>query len=216
MFLIVAIVGLALLACDAGTFTAMLSQATPTSTRTPRPTFTPRPQFTPTPEDTPTPEASPTTSATNTPIKPTAAPPKPATAKPPAQPTAPPQPQFEFKRVPGQGLCPTGSPVYEIKGRIQVGGKYTSGIHVVVLDKNGKLVAQTDSRGEIDLNPEWGVSCWAEKNLYNYQLDVSAGWYEGPLTLRLTRSATDLTPISYDEKISFDAAGGRYYIDWAK
>ncbi len=211
----VAVIAFALLACDAGEIVALVSPTTPTPTRTPRPTFTPRPQFSPTPESSPTPEV------TDTPLPTIAAPTRPPTAKPvvvapkPTSPPPPPQPQL-FHRDPGQGMCTTGSPVFEVKGRIKIGSTWAEGVHVIALDKAGKVVAQTNSWGELQLNPEWGVSCFQEKNLYNYQMDVSAGWFNGPLTLRLTKSATDLTPISTDEKLTFDATGGRYYIDWVK
>jgi hypothetical protein len=211
---IICIVVATLLACDTGTFTAFLDSGAATPTRTPRPTFTPRATASPTPEDTETPEATPTTAATRTSTPRVVATARPAT-KVPTAPPAPPQVQL-FHREPGQGLCTTGAPVFEVKGRIKIGTAWAAGIHVIAIDKSGKIIAQTNSWGEEQLNPEWGVSCWQEKNLYNYQMDVTAGWYNGPLTLRLTQSATDLTSISTDEKLTFDASGGRYYIDWIK
>ena len=216
-FSVLFIVVLVLLACDASTFTALLESGTATPTRTPRATFTPR--VTATPEDTPTPETTPTTAAspTLTP-RPTL---RPAT-KAPVVPTAVPKPQFEWKQSPSgnQGLCPQSDGTYEVKGRINAPGQgYVGGIHVIALDRSGKIIAQMDSRPDTaddPLNVEWGVSCFEEKNKFNYQLDVSAGRGNQPMTLRLTRSAGDLTPISTDVKLEFPATGGRYYIDWTK
>ena len=217
IFSAILIVVVTLLACDTGTFTAFLDTGTATPTRTPRPTFTPR--ATATPEDTPTPETTPTTAAspTLTP-RPTL---RPAT-KAPVVPTAVPKPQFEWKQNPAgnQGLCPQTDGTYEVKGRIYVSGQgYIGGIHVVALDKSGKVVAQMDSRPDTaddPLNIEWGVSCFEEKNKFNYQLDVSAGRNNQPFILRLTRSANDLTPISTDVRMEFPVTGGRFYIDWTK
>jgi len=209
----IALVIFALLACDAGNLIAFVSP-TSTPTRTPRPTFTPRPTVTPTPEDTPTPAPTATLVPSPTTRRP-AATVRPATKAP----TAPPAPQFEWKQAShgNQGRCPAGPGTFEIKGRISSPGEgYVGGITVVLLGKSGKVIGKTTSRYPIELNPEWGVSCFEEKNMFNYQLDASAGWFDGPLTLRLVRSATDLTPISTDVKITFDASGGRYYIDWER
>jgi hypothetical protein len=216
--LILIIGALALLACDVSSYVALLDNSTPTPTRTPRPTFTPRPAFTPTPEDTPTPVPTDTPNATATPTKRpvVVATARPPTAKPPAP---PPAPSFAWKQNPNtgnQGRCDAGPSVFEVKGRIHDGTDYAGGIHVVALDKNGNMVAQKDSLVREQMNLEWGVNCREEKNLFNYQLDISAGRGNGPITLRLTRSATDLTPISSDIKFDLDASGGRWYFDWSK
>ena len=214
IFSAILIVVVTLLACDTGTFTAFLDAGTATPTRTPRPTFTPR--ATATLEDTPTPEVTPTIAAspTLTP-RPTL---RPAT-KAPVVPTAVPKPQFEWKQSSSgnQGLCAQNDGTYEIKGRINAPGQgYVGGIHVILMDKTGKIISQMDSLVQDQMNLEWGVSCFEEKNLFNYQLDASAGRGNQPMTLRLTRSVSDLTPISPDVKIDFGATGGRIYIDWTK
>ncbi|MBI5651607.1 MAG: hypothetical protein HZC40_14365 [Chloroflexi bacterium] len=218
-FLILTLTTLALLACDAGTLIAMANPTT-TPTRTPRPTFTPRAIATTTPEEPPTPEPTETSSASPTQtrrvVATTAS--RPATAK-PAAPTAPPAPQFLWKQSSSgnQGRCDAGPGVFEIKGRINAPGKgYIGGVNAVALDKDGKIVAQFVSLGtDPPLNPEWSVSCFEEKNIFNYKLDVSAGRGNGPITLRLTRSANDLTPVSADLKIDI-SQGGRWYIDWTQ
>ena len=214
IFSAILIVVVALLACDTGTFTALLDAGTATPTRTPRGTFTPR--ATATLEDTPTPETTPTIAAspTLTP-RPTL---RPVTKAPPP-PTAVPKPQFEWKQSSSgnQGLCAQNDGTYEVKGRINAPGQgYIGGIHAVLMDKSGKIISQMDSLVPEQMNLEWGVSCFEDKNLFNYQLDASAGRGNQPMTLRLTRSANDLTPISTDVKIDFGATGGRIYIDWTK
>lgn len=105
--------------------------------------------------------------------------------------------------------------MFEIKGRIW-SSTYIGGIHVVVLDKSGRIAVQTDSWGPESMNPEWGVSCFEEKNSYNYQMDISAARESGPLTLRLTNGKNDPTPISTDVQINIPSGGGRWYIDWVK
>ena len=209
-------VALALLACEASNVVALVVKPTATPTRTLRPTFTPRPSATSTPEDTPTPEPTDTPAASPTPTRrAVVATPRPAATKPP---TAPPAPQFAWRVLANDsthGKCSTGAPVFEVKGRINKSGVgYIAGVHVVLLDKSGHIVAQRDSWGPDQMNPEWGVSCFESKNLFNYQLDATAGWYNGPLVLHLTKSATDLTPISPDAILTFDSSGGRYYIDF--
>jgi hypothetical protein len=218
-FLILILAALTVLACDAGTLISMVNP-TKTPTRAPRPTFTPRAVATATPEEPPTPEPTETLSASPTPTRrvvPTTAP-RPATAK-PAAPTAPPAPQFAWKQSSSgnQGRCDAGPGVYEIKGRINAPGRgYIGGINAVALDKDGRIVAQFVSLGtDPPLNPEWGVSCFEEKNIFNYKLDVSPARGNGPITLRLTRAPNDLTPISFDVKIDI-AQGGRWYIDWTQ
>ncbi len=208
-------VALVLLACEAGNLVALVNAPTATPTRTLRPTFTPRPVATDTPEDTPTPEATDTPAPSPTATKRVAtakpATPKPATAAPP------PPPQFAWKVLANDGShgkCEAGPGTYEIKGRVWGPSDYDGGIHVVLLDNAGKVVAQMDSRYPIELNPEWNVSCFESKNLFNYQLDASAARNNGPLTLHLTKSAGDLTPISPNATVTFDASGGRYYIDF--
>ncbi len=207
------IVVAALLACDTGTFTAFLDPGTATPTRTPRPTFTPR--ATATPESSPTPEVTPTTPAspTLTP-RPTL---RPAT-KAPVVPTAVPKPQFSWRRatdnIGSQGLCSQNDGVYEIKGRIKQNNDYAGGIHVVALDSTGKMIAQMDSLNKEQMNLEWGVNCREEKNLFNYQLDVTAGRMNQPYIVRITRGANDLTPLSDNVSIQFESSGGRFYLDW--
>jgi hypothetical protein len=209
-------IALALLACDAGDLVAMVNQPTETPTRTLRPTFTPRPAVTPTSEETPTPQATNTSSASPTATKRVVATTRPATPKPAAT-APPPPPQFAWKVLASDGShgkCDAGPSTYEIKGRVWGPSTYVGGIHVVLLDNSGKVVAQMDSRSPEELNPEWNVSCFESKNLFNYQLDASAARNSGPLTLRLTKSAGDLTPISPNVTVIFDASGGRYYIDF--
>lgn len=208
-------VALALLACEAGNLVAMINPPTVTPTRTLRPTFTPRPAATDTPEDTATPEATDTPAASPTATKrvvvATRAPTKPAATAPP------PPPQFAWKVLSNDdkhGKCDAGPSTYEIKGRVWGPTDYAGGIHVVLLDNAGKVASQMDSRFPIELNPEWNVSCFESKNLFNYQLDASAARNNGPLTVRLTKSAGDLTPISPSATVNFDASGGRYYIDF--
>jgi len=207
-------IALALLACDAGNLVAMVNPPTETPTRTLRPTFTPRPAVTPTSEDTPTPQATDTPSASPTATKRAVATTRPATPKPAAT-APPPPPQFAWKVIASDGShgkCTTGVPVFEIEGRIW-SGTYIGGIHVVALDKDGKIVAQMDSLYPDQQNLEHNVSCFGD-TLPSYKLDVTAGRFNGPLILRLTKSAIDLTPISPDAQITFDASGGRYYIDF--
>jgi hypothetical protein len=115
-----------------------------------------------------------------------------------------------------QGRCDAGPSVFEVKGRIHDGRDYVGGVHVVGLDRNGNIIAQMDSLYKEQMNVEWGVNCREEKNLFSYQLDVSAGRANGPLTVRLTRSASDLTPISTDIKFDVDPNGGRWYFDWTQ
>jgi hypothetical protein len=211
-----AVAAMVLLACDAGTFVAMVNPPTPTPSRTPRPTFTPRPAETETPQPSLTPAATDTPEASPTPTK-RAATARPPTPRPAA--TVPPAPVLAWtvKSNDGtHGKCPTGAPVYEIKGRVFAGSDYLGGVHVVLLDHSGKIVTQINSWGRDQMNLEFGVSCFEEKSLFNYQLDGTAGWSSGPLTLRLTNSAGDLTPISPDVPITWDASGGRYYIDFVK
>jgi hypothetical protein len=213
-----AVVTLVLLACDAGTFVAMVNPPTATPSRTPRPTFTPRPAETDTPEASPTAEATDTPAVSSTPTKRAVATLRPATPKPAAT-APPPPPRFAWtvKSNDGtHGKCPTGAPVYEIKGRIFAGSDYLGGVHIVLIDHSGKIVTQGNSWGRDQMNLEFGVSCFEDKSLFNYQIDGTAGWSNGPLTLRLTASSGDLTPISPDVSITWDAAGGRYYIDFVK
>lgn len=203
MFSVFLVVALTILACDSETFSAFLEEGTATPTRTPRPTFTPR--ATSTPEDTPTPEVTPTLAASPTPTqRPTI---RPAT-KAPATPTAVPKPQFEWKQSSSgnQGLCPQTDGTFEVKGRINAPGVgYVGGVHVVLTDKGGKIISQMDSLSPDQMNLEWGVSCFEDKNLFNYQLDATAGRGNQPMILHLTRSASDLTPISPDVKLDFPA-----------
>ncbi len=211
----IAVVILALLACDTGNLIA-LNRPTVTRTRTLRPTFTPRPAASPTPEDTPTPKATATEAASPTPTKRATATtaPRPAATK---SPTAPPAPQFLFKvrnNDGSHGKCETGAPVFQVKGRIADARDYVAGIHIVLLGADGKIVAQMDSWGREQMNPEWGVSCFEEKNMYNYQLDATAGRGNEPMKLFLTRSATDLTPISPPQTLTFGEKGGRWYVDF--
>lgn len=111
-------------------------------------------------------------------------------------------------------MCPAGPGVYEIKGRIQLNGQYVGGVHVVALDSTGKIVSQMNSLYEEQMNTEFWVNCRQEFNRFNYQLDVAAGRMNQPFIVRITRSAADLTPISPDVQIQFEAGGGRYYLDW--
>ncbi len=210
------LVTLALLACEVGNFVALVNPPTETPTRTPRPTFTPRPAATDTPEDTPTPDATNTPEASPTPTKRPVNTARPVTPKPSAT-SAPPPPQFAWTvhaNDDTHGKCSTGAPVYEVKGRIFAKNDYVGGAHVVLIDHSGKIIAQRESWGRDQMNLEWGVSCFETKNLFNYQIDGTAGWSNGPLILRLTKSAGDLTPTSPDVPITWDAAGGRYYIDF--
>lgn len=220
IMLVMMFAALTLLACDTGTFVSMLNRATPTPTRTPRPTFTPRAVATPTPEDTPTPEPTATSAASPTATRRATTAPvvKPPTAKPVVV-APPPAPTFAWKQRADQsmqGRCDAGPGVYEVKGRIHDGTDYVAGINVMVLDKDNKIVAQKTSVSRQEMNLEWGVNCREEKNLFNYQLDISAGRATGPLVLRLTRAPNDQTPISPDIRIDIDANGGRWYYDWSK
>lgn len=113
-----------------------------------------------------------------------------------------------------QGICPAGPGTFEVKGRIQQNGDYVGGVHIVLLDNSGKVVNQMDSIYKEQMNLENGVNCREVRNLFNYQLDASAGRANQPLTLRIVKSASDLTPISTDVKLNFPPEGGRYYIDW--
>ena len=113
-----------------------------------------------------------------------------------------------------QGLCPQSDGIYEIKGRVRQNNDYVGGIHVVALDSTGKIISQMDSIIKDYMNLEWGVNCREDKNLFNYQLDVTAGRMNQPFNVRITRGANDLTPLSADVQIRFDAGGGRYYLDW--
>jgi hypothetical protein len=129
-------------------------------------------------------------------------------------------PKFLWKQSPRldiQGRCDAGPSVFEVKGRIHDGRDYVGGVHVVALDRNGNIIAQMDSLYREQMNLEWGVNCREEKNLFNYQLDISAARMNSPITLCLTRSANDLTPISTDIKINVDPnSGGRWYYDWTQ
>jgi hypothetical protein len=103
-----------------------------------------------------------------------------------------------------------------VKGRIIEGGQYVGGVHIVALNRDGDVVTQMDSLYLEQMNVEWGVNCREEKNRFNYQLDISAGRASGPITLRITRSTRDLTPISTDIRFDLAANGGRWYYDWEK
>lgn len=204
-----------LLACDGGPLTAMISPPTATSTRTPRPTFTPRPTDTPTEVDTPTPDVTDTPEATPTETRrPVAR----ATAK-PTPPPAPTTPKFIYHQDANtsiQGRCDTGPSVFEVKGRVINNGNYQGGVHVVILGHDGKIVNQQDTIEPIQMNLEEHVSCFEVRGRYNFQLDISAGRMNSPMTLRLTRGAGDLTPISND--ITFDVdpnVGGRWYYNFS-
>jgi hypothetical protein len=219
IFLGAVLVALSLLACDTGTFTALLNFGTATPTRTARPTFTPRPAATPTLEDTPTPEATATIAASPTASPRATAVPRPAATKPPVATAPPPAPKFEWRQDPDtghQGICDAGPGTFEVKGKIHDGHEYVGGVHIVALDAKGKMIAQMDSIYAEYQNIEWGVSCFEEKNRVSYQLDVAAGRMEQPFILRLVRSANDLTPISTDVKLIYPATGGRFYINWTK
>ena len=209
-----AMAALILLACDAGTLVAQFNPPTPTPSRTPRPTFTPRPAETDTPEPSPTPETTDTPEPSPTPTKRAVTVVRTAT-KPAATPI--PAPKFAWTAKSNDsthGKCATGVPVFEVEGRVW-SGSYIGGIHIVAIDKDGKIVAQMDTLYPDQQNREFGVSCF-EDTLPSYKLDLSAGWVNGPLTLRLTKSAGDLTPISPDVQLTFDGSGGRYYIDFVK
>lgn len=211
----VILVALTLLACNLDTVTTLVARATttPTSTRTPRPTFTP--YYTATPEPTATPEAT----ATRAP-SPTLTARAVATARPATKaPTPPPAPQFIWRRgdnLDKQGMCPAGPGTFEVKGRIYSNTlkAYVGGVHIIALDSSGKVIARMDSLYPEQMNPEWGVNCREAKNLFSYQLDVSAGRGSQPIIVRIVRSSTDLTPISPDVAIQFGSEGGRYYLDW--
>lgn len=208
------VVAVILLACDPGNFVALVSPATATSTRTPRPTFTPRPSdtatevATPTPADTDTPEPSPT--ETRRPV--TRVPTKPAATLPP------PTPSFLYHQDPNtgnQGRCDAGPSVFEVKGRVINSGNYQGGVHVVILDNSGKIANQQNTIEPIQMNLEEHVSCFEVRGRYNFQLDITASRNNGPMILRLTNSAGDLTPISPDIHIPVDAnAGGRWYYNF--
>ncbi len=209
------LVTIGLLACDASNVVALVVKPTDTPTRTPRPTFTPRPSDTPTPEATATPAATDTPLASSTPTKrAVVATPRPAATKPPAPPPPPPLPWHQSPNLDNQGLCPAGPGSFQVKGRIQENGQYTGGIHIVLFDSTGKVIDQMDSFYEIQMNLEEHVNCRETRNRFNYQLDASAGRMNQPMTLRIVKSATDLTPISSDVKLDFPPDGGRYYIDW--
>lgn len=204
---------LTLLACNLDTVTTLVARATttPTSTRTPRPTFTP--YYTATPEPTATPEVTATRAPSFTPTARAVVTARPATKAP----TAPPAPQFPWRRrdnLDQQGMCPAGPGTFEVKGRIMQNNQYVGGIHIIALDSTGKVIARMDSLYPQQLNPEWGVNCRESKNMFNYQLDVSAGRGNQPIIVRIVRSSTDLTPISPDVAIQFGSEGGRYYLDW--
>lgn len=111
-------------------------------------------------------------------------------------------------------MCPAGPGTFEVKGRIMQNNQYVGGIHIIALDSTGKVIARMDSLYPQQLNPEWGVNCRESKNMFNYQLDVSAGRGNQPIIVRIVRSSTDLTPISPDVAIQFGSEGGRYYLDW--
>ncbi len=214
MFGIILGVTALVLACNTETFTAFLPSPTPTLTRTPRPTFTPR--ATPTPEETPTPEPTATSASSPTPTSRAVATVRPAT-KAPTAPPAPPKPQFPWRRADNleqQGMCPAGAGTFEIKGRIRQNNAYVGGIHIIALDSTGKVIARMDSLYPEQMNPEWGVNCRESKNLFSYQLDVSAGRGSQPIIVRIVRSANDLTPLSPDVAVQFDSGGGRFYLDW--
>jgi hypothetical protein len=211
---IVLVIALTLLACNMDTLTALVGPTTtPTPTRTPRPTFTPRPSATP--EASPTPEATATAAASPTPTSRAAVTVRPATKAPTAP--APTRSPFIWRRrdnLDQQGMCPAGPGTFEVKGRIMQNNAYVGGIHIIALDSSGKVIAQMDSLYPEQMNPEWGVNCREAKNLFSYQLDVSAGRNSQPIIVRIVRSATDLTPISPDVAIQFGPEGGRYYLDW--
>jgi hypothetical protein len=216
--LLVLLIALTLLACNLDTVSTLVARATatPTSTRTPRPTFTP--YYTATPEPSPTREATATPALSPTPTARAVATARPAT-KAPTAPPAPPTPQFVWRRsenLDKQGMCPAGPGTFEVKGRIYSNAlkAYVGGIHIIALDSTGKVIARMDSLYPQQMNPEWGVNCREAKNLFSYQLDVSAGRGNQPIIVRIVRSATDLTPISPDVAIQFGPEGGRYYLDW--
>jgi hypothetical protein len=140
-----------------------------------------------------------------------------ATAKPTLT-SPPPPPTFLYHQDPNtsnQGRCDAGPSVFEVKGRVINSGNYLGGIHVVILDNSGKIVNQQNTIEPIQMNLEEHVSCFEVRGRYNFQLDISASRNNGPMILRLTKAAGDLTPISNDISIPVDAnAGGRWYFNF--
>jgi hypothetical protein len=74
-----------------------------------------------------------------------------------------------------------------------------------------------DSIFPIQMNLEEHVNCRETRNRFNYQLDLSAARNNGPMTVHLTKSAGDLTPISDSIQFSVDPnVGGRWYYDFSQ
>jgi hypothetical protein len=211
-----AVAVLGLLACDAGTFVAMINPPTATPSRTPRPTFTPRPATTDTPEPSPTPAVTDTPDASPTPTKRAVATTRPATPKPAAT-APPPPPQFPVTFAEGY-LCPQpNDPIWKITGRINKTGTnvFVGGYILGVFAADGKFLkaAQPSAPNEY-ITSTIGGNCRAEKVfLSNIDIDVSEFRMQVPLIVRIIRSATDPSALSPDHTINFEQPGN-YYVQY--
>lgn len=216
VFLLAAVVLLALLACDAGTVISMLSP-TATPTRTPRPTFTPRVIASPTPEESPTPEPSLTRAASPTPTQRVVATSKPAPTKPPA-PTVPPAPQFPVALSDGYFCEQPQSPIWKITGRINRNAEpriFLGGYVLGLFSADGRfLKASAPSASDGNQTVTIGGNCRAEK-WYQSNLEIDVTEFRGqlPLIVRMIKSAQDHTPISKDFRLDFPTPG-HYFVEY--
>ncbi len=213
-----ALLALALLACDAGSLVAF-SNPTPTRTRTPRPTFTPKPSVTATPADTETP------AATDTPAAPTKAPTSTkapvATARPVTkQPTAvppPPAPSFAVT-VDGYQCAQPNDPIWKITARVnraQPPNIFIGGYVMGVWGADGSFLkaSQPSAEDEYATMTLNGNCMVYNRYRSNVEIDVTEFRLKVPLTIRLIKSKTDTTPISPGFKADF-AQPGNYYLQF--
>ena len=211
------VVALTLLACDAGSLVALVTNPTATATRTVRPTFTPRPSETPIPSDTPTPSATDTpavtATATRKAVVSTVAP-KVATALPPP----PPPPQFPVSLNDGYFCEQAQSPIWKITGRINKTGQGTyflGGYVLGVFTTDGRfLKASQPSAENGNQTLTIGGNCRAV-SFYpsNAEIDVTEFRNEVPLIVRIIRSKTDRTALSKDFRADF-AQPGAYFLEY--
>ncbi len=210
------LLALALLACDAGNLVAF-ANPTATRTRTPRPTFTPRPSITPTPADTETPAATDTPAKSPTATKAPVATSRPVTRAPTAPPASP-VPSFPVVLRNNYFCEQSQTSFWEIIGRINRSSPpaiFLGGYMLAVYAPDGRLLgtsraAAPDGDQVSDFDFNCMVSGWYQ---YNVKIDVTEFRMQLPLTIRVIRSKTDLTPLSPAFKADFPQPG-RYFLEY--
>lgn len=215
------VVILTVLACDGPNLIAFVNP-TVTPTKTPRPTFTPRATFTTTPADTATPAATdtPAVVATTAAATATRRPASVATARPATKAPAPqpPAPTFTVNLLKAYFCEQPNDPIWEVIGRINRSSPpaiFLGGYAIAVYGPDGKFLgtsaeAARDGDQVIDFNFNCQVANWYA---YNVKIDVSQWRLQLPLTFRIVKSKTDLTPVSQDFKGDFGVPG-RYFLEY--